>query len=122
MNSVLAATPAISEPVDTAPPVIEFPLRVSLSDQAAEAIRRAIGRGAWTDHLPSERRLCEMCQVSRPTIRMALHTLAEDGVIAIQQRQRNRILQPEPVAWAAPNRTVAIITHEASARIPSLVF
>jgi len=102
--------------------VVEFPQRIALADQAAAAIQRAIDQGAWTDFLPSERRLCEMCRVSRPTIRAALHALANDGLIEIQQRQRNRIIRRQTAAAAKPRRHIAIVTHETFSHTPSAAY
>lgn len=90
---------------------LDLPRRLSLSFQAAEAIRKAIARNVWPEYLPSERRLCEMLQVSRPTIRTALGLLAKDRVIAIQQGRRNRILS-RPAPSAGPqSRLVVLISH-----------
>jgi len=95
----------------TVPP-FEIPRRLSLCVQTANAIRKAIDEGAWTEFLPSERRLCEMFQVSRPTIRTALHQLAKDGLLSIQQGRRNRLLKTP--GRAAPDRghLVGLVTHE----------
>src|SRR5580700_3894046 len=103
MSQVLPNTLGFGPTAESAV-VVEFPQRIALADQTAAAIQRAIDQGAWTDFLPSERRLCEMCRVSRPTIRAALHALANDGLIEIQQRQRNRIIRRQPTATAKPRR------------------
>jgi DNA-binding FadR family transcriptional regulator len=80
----------------SSPPAFSVPRRVSLAAQATDALRQAIISGNWSDFLPSERRLCELLQVSRPTIRKALSQLAQDGVIAIHQGRRNRLLGAPP--------------------------
>lgn len=87
-------------------PSFELPRRQSLSAQAAEALERAISEGTWQEFLPSERRLCELLQVSRPTIRTALQMLAKNGVIEIRQGRRNRLL---PAARRTPHRTSRLI-------------
>ena len=58
---------------------IAIPKRTSLADQTAAGILKAVEDRAWADYLPSERRLCEIFQVSRPTIRGALRSLAKSG-------------------------------------------
>ncbi len=93
-------------------PPFELPKRVSLSAQAANTLRQAIAEGKWKEYLPSERRLCEMFQVSRPTIRTALHLLAKDGLIAIHQGRRNRLLTTARRAPAPQRRLVGLVTHE----------
>lgn len=87
-------------------PSFDLPRRQSLSSQAAEALERAIAEGTWQEFLPSERRLCELLQVSRPTIRTALQMLAKNGVIEIRQGRRNRLL---PAARHSPKRTSRLI-------------
>ncbi len=91
---------------------IEIPKRTSLADQAAAGIRQAIAQGAWADFLPSERRLCEIFQVSRPTIRSALRSLAKSGSLEIRQGRRTRLLAPHPRAGVPPSRLIGLITQE----------
>jgi len=91
---------------------LEIPKRHSLAAQAADSIRNAITDGNWREYLPSERRLCEMLRVSRPTIRTALRMLSEDGLLEIHQGRRNRLLtqiQPGP---RRQSRLIGIVTHE----------
>ena len=92
--------------------MFELPKRVSLSVQTAASIRKAIEEGAWVEFLPSERRLCDMFKVSRPTIRTALHMLAKDGWLEIRQGRRNRLLTRQAQSAAPANRLVGLVTHE----------
>jgi len=94
------------------PPFFEIPKRQSLSAQAAGAIRKTIADGIWPEFLPSERRLCTMFQISRPTIRTALRLLAKDRLIDIQHGRRNRVLVRPNEPKGPPNRLVLIITPE----------
>ena len=92
--------------------VLDIPKRLSLSGQTAAAIRKAIGENFWQEFLPSERRLCETFQVSRPTIRTALQQLAVEGLIEIRQGRRNRLLS-RPTGQAAPrSHLVVLVSHE----------
>jgi DNA-binding LacI/PurR family transcriptional regulator len=93
-------------------PPFDLPKRVSLSVQAANAIRQAIADNTWTEYLPSERRLCEMFQVSRPTIRTALHLLLKDGLIDIHQGRRNRLLPATTRHPQTQSRLVGLIAPE----------
>jgi DNA-binding LacI/PurR family transcriptional regulator len=90
----------------------DLPKRVSLSVQAANAIRQAIIDQTWKEFLPSERRLCEMFRVSRPTIRTALHLLAKDGLISIHQGRRNRLLATPTASPEHQSQLVGLIAPE----------
>lgn len=55
--------------------------------QVYEMLRRNISEGVYTPGmlLPSERELCSLCDVARPTARRALAKLVEDGLIIKHQ-------------------------------------
>ncbi len=93
------------------PRPFEIPKRLSLAAQAAGTVRKAIHEGVWKDYVPSERRLCQMLQVSRPTLRTALHQLAKEGLIEISQGRRNRLLH-QGAREQVQNHLVALVTHE----------
>lgn len=94
------------------PGVFDLPKRHSLSAQSAAAIRKAIDDGVWQESLPSERRLCEMFQVSRPTVRTALQLLAKEGLIEIHQGRRNRLLGQARRPAAPASRLVVLVSHQ----------
>ncbi len=71
--------------------MVALPRRVSLVSQAAESIRAHLRAGHWAQRLPAERRLCEILQVSRPTVRLALGQLEREGVIRLVGRARRRV-------------------------------
>ncbi len=83
--------------------------RVSLTGQAVAALRQGIADGIWREFLPGERRLCELFQVSRPTVRTALQQLAAEGLIEIRQGLRNRIVPRGPRARAPGKRLIVIV-------------
>lgn len=92
---------------------LQLPQRQSLSNQAALVIRQAISEDTWTHYLPSERQLCRMFQISRPTVRTALHMLAKEGLIQISQGRRNRLLQSAPAtAPRVRSSTIGLIVSE----------
>lgn len=66
--------------------------RPSLIQQAANRLREAIESNRWSDALPSERKLSEQLQVSRPTLRSALKILVSEGLIKNNPRRKNIIL------------------------------
>lgn len=91
----------------------DIPKRRSLAAQAADSIGKAIAAGTWREYLPSERRLCEMLRVSRPTIRTALRMLAETGLLEIRQGRRNRLLtRPSRQAPRPQSRLIGLVTPE----------
>jgi DNA-binding LacI/PurR family transcriptional regulator len=93
--------------------MLEIPRRLSLSAQIAAAIGKGIEEGVWEEYLPGERRLCEVFQASRPTVRAALHSLAKDGWFEIRQGRRNRLAGAAARRERAePKRGVGIIIHE----------
>lgn len=94
------------------PPTFDLPRRLTLSAQTAAAIRKAVGENTWQEFLPSERRLCEMFQVSRPTIRTALRQLAKEEVIEIRHGQRNRLLASGVRTTAPRSRLVVLVSRE----------
>ena len=89
-----------------------MPRRLSLSTQAADAIRKAVDENLWEEFLPSERRLCNLLQVSRPTIRTALRQLGKEGLIEIRHGRRNRILRQARRVDAPRSRLVVLVSHE----------
>lgn len=62
--------------------------RPSLITATAERLRRAITEKRWSEALPSERKLTELMQVSRPTLRAALKILLEEGRITALARRK----------------------------------
>lgn len=98
--------------MNSSSPIFEMPKRNSLSAQAAASITQAIENGTWKEFLPSERRLCEMLRISRPTIRTALRMLEKNGLIEIRQGRRNRLLKPRDSGSSPHSRLVGLLTHE----------
>lgn len=58
-----------------------LPTRVSLHSECARVLKSRIESGEWSGVLPGERRLAEVLNVGRDTIRMALSELAAEGWI-----------------------------------------
>ena len=94
--------------------MLSIPARISLTAQAASAIRKGIVDGTWKDFIPSERHLCELFQISRPTVRASLKIIADEGLILIQQGRRNRIISRPVSEKPGADPLITIITHESS--------
>ena len=62
-------------------PDAALPIRLSLVSQAANCIRQGLSAKRWQDVLPSETELCRELGVSRGTLRSALATLFEEGLL-----------------------------------------
>lgn len=56
-------------------------------------LREGIAAGEWKERLPSERLLAELLNVSRPTLRIALQQLEQDGWLKTEKRSGWRVLR-----------------------------
>lgn len=96
------------------------PQRSSLVGETVNVMRRAIHSGMWRDHLPGERTLCEMWQISRPTLRSALDVLRREKLIEVGHGKRTRVL-----ATTAPRRvktlTVGLLSPDPLHEMPPFV-
>ncbi|MBI5769079.1 MAG: substrate-binding domain-containing protein [Verrucomicrobia bacterium] len=99
-----------------------IPERTYLSTQAATTLRRAIEEGRWREFLPSERRLCSLLRVSRPTIRAAVHLLAEEGWLKVQQGRRSRLLAGRKSRRAQRSRLVVLVSTQPVSRWPQSIY
>lgn len=70
------------------------PARQSLVDATEAVLLRRLKEGQWTKVLPGELRLCEELNVSRKTLRAALHRLVERGLLESGQGRRRLLKQP----------------------------
>lgn len=101
----------------------KLPQRVSLVTQTAQSLRESMQAGHWQGHLPGERELCARLQVSRHTLRGALHQLQRDGWLEVSDRQRRRIKVKKTATKAAAHAKViaAISPRPLLAMSPSSV-
>ncbi len=93
-------------------PSFNLPRRLSLPAQTADTIRQAIYDGTWKEFLPGERSLCELLNVSRPTVRTALGLLQKDGLIEISHGRRNRLVPGKRTPARNGGRLVGLVTHQ----------
>lgn len=68
------------------------PVRRSVVAQVADTLRARLRQAEWPHHLPPERELCELFDVSRPTLRAALVLLQDEGLIEIRRPHRTRVI------------------------------
>src|SRR5688572_25456917 len=103
--------------------MFDIPKRLSLTSQVAASIRKCIEENYWEEHLPGERRLSEMFQVSRPTVRMALHSLEKEGLLQIEQGKRNRMPPVRALKRTnSPARLVGVVMPEPLADVPQRTY
>jgi GntR family transcriptional regulator, sialic acid-inducible nan operon repressor len=79
------------------PPISLMPLgRRKRADEIAEHIERAISTGEFKegDAMPSEKELAERFGVGRPSVRQALFTLQQQGLVEITSGARARVTAP----------------------------
>lgn len=81
--------------------MLPVPKRLTLADQTATILRRALAEKEWTEALPSERNLCARLHVSRGTLRIALESLKSAGLIATSRGRATRPAATPSLADAA---------------------
>lgn len=85
--------------------------RESLPSTVARTLVAALQAGHWTHDLPGERKLCEILQVSRVTLRPALQELERQGWIENSPGQRRRIARRvSPEATPQPGGKIVLIS------------
>lgn len=100
------------------------PRRELLVDQVAGTLRREIAAGRWREWLPGERSLIRVFNVSRGTLRSALHQLVVARELALQPQKGYRVRLPNrratvPQPVVAPE--VGLICPERIYSMPSYV-
>jgi DNA-binding LacI/PurR family transcriptional regulator len=66
------------------------------AQQAAELLRQQLLAGTWRGKLPPERQLCQRLQVARNTLRRALKSLEQEGLLAPGARALGRQIKARP--------------------------
>jgi GntR family transcriptional regulator len=86
-----------------------------LYQQVAEAITEEIARGSWRPHqrMPAERELCQQFHVSRVTLRRALGSLVDDGLL-VSSHGRGWFVTGGPIS--EPPNTLESFSSLAKAR------
>lgn len=97
-----------------------MPFRSNLVIECVRVMELRIASGEWDQVLPGERRLAEMLQVGRDTIRLTLKHLEQDGVLAaVDVTNRRRILvKPEgPSELETRPLKIGLLTHRKLERL-----
>ncbi len=77
------------------PQVLDRTCKVALWSQLRDDIARRIDAGEFSSSFPGEHALREQYSVSRQTVRMALRSLRESGVISAARGQEPRLIRPQ---------------------------
>lgn len=84
---------------------------LTASEQVARYLREELRRGTWRETMPGEDRLVAQLGVGRDTIKMALRSLEEEGLLVGQGvGRRRKIVLPED--HAPPGLQVAILMFD----------
>lgn len=89
------------------------PVRGSLVTECLRVMRLRIEAGEWTDHLPGERRLAELLQVGRDTIRLTLAEMEQQGwlePVATGKRRRIPLSRKGPGNGLAKSLRVGMLS------------
>jgi len=86
-----------------------LPLKSRLAERCRDAFRTKILEGHWMNVLPSEKQLSQEFQVSRPTLRLALHSLHEEGLLLIQKGKPTQIMSGVSVSRTPMSRRREVI-------------
>ncbi len=104
--------------------MLEVPKRHSLIDQVAESLRRSLHLPEWANGLPPERALCDRLQVSRLTLRAALHLLHREGRLKFSENRRKRVpVRHKGARRPSEPRVIAFLSAEPLyAHAPATIF
>ncbi len=88
---------------------------LTASEQVAGYLREELRRGTWHETMPGEDRLVAQLGVGRDTIKMALRSLEEEGLLVGQGvGRRRKIVLPKD--HAPPGLRVALLLFDAQSR------
>jgi GntR family transcriptional regulator len=98
---------------------LRYPRGLPLHQQIQRILRTKIAIGEWgdADRLPTELALMERFQVSRTTIRQALHTLRADGLIVSRRRHGTFVSKNGAGHGGRPVITNAVMGYDAGIRL-----
>ena len=106
---LLVTRPDQMTPPPDAPVFLSLPQRITLVAQTVTSLCEGIRSGRWKTHLPGERDLCAILQVSRPTMRAALKELQLKGWLEVSQRRRRTIKMKAGPGGTPGSRVVGVV-------------
>lgn len=87
--------------------MLPLPQKTVLASQVVEILRTEVSSGRWKGWLPSERTLCDLLKISRPTLRRALKSLEGERAVRPVHRKGYQIL-PGAARAAANQEPVTV--------------
>ena len=103
-------------------PEDSIPKRSSLVAQTVAILRGNLRSGVWKEFLPGELELCERLQISRVTLRAALHELQRDKWIKAGQGRRRQIVAHRiPRAAHSQSNVVVLLSPVSILALPTSV-
>mgnify|MGYP003609932230 CR=1 FL=1 len=85
-----------------------IPKRPSLVEEAVSVMRRRLAAGEWTGQLPGERRLAELLQVGRDTVRLTLVELEAEGWLEPANTGTRRKIRMKPPVVSPRQRSLKV--------------
>src|ERR1700722_10781781 len=82
---------------------------VRLGETVRQVLLENIRRRRWASELPSERHLSRELRVSRPTLRLVLHSLADEGFLKLQPRRPSLITDSAVSERQRPKRVRDVV-------------
>ena len=82
-----------------------LPSKTSLADDCTRVLAQRIRQGEWPLALPGERRLAEILQVGRDTLRRSLTELTLQGLLEPCAHGRKRLIKSHLIAEERPQPT-----------------
>lgn len=101
-----------------------LPARTNLVGECVRVMRARMAAGEWKGHLPGERRIADLLQVGRDTVRLALQQLEKDRVLSpAEAGSRRRILAlPESESRVeARSRRIGMLSPRRLEQLPQPV-
>jgi len=98
-----------------------MPSRSNLVVECVRVLRLRLRSGEWSGYLPGERRLAELLQVGRDTIRIAIQQLEREGLIsAAEAGSRRRVLDVEAEERPAKVQSlrIGLLAHRPLEQLP----
>jgi DNA-binding LacI/PurR family transcriptional regulator len=97
----------------------ELAIKSRLAERVGRFLKSELQRGRWKDCLPSERRLCRLLNVSRPTVRIALRILQSEGLLRLHGNQPARVGRASPHRRMLTRNPRVMVLYDSRSALPN---